>query len=130
MQPEKIIENAVLQFINLRPGWYAFKVQSTGLWDPTKKVYRKSNNRWHAKGVSDILAIYKGLFVALEIKTKTGRLSDNQKEFIKTIQDHEGVASVIRSIEDANTLLSQVEESVRREDNRAREALRGRALRL
>lgn len=116
MQPEKIIENSVLEYINKRPNWFAFKVQSTGIYDPIKKVYRKSRNMWHINGVSDILAIHKGHFVAIEIKTKTGRLTDNQRNFISKIEGHGGTACVVRTIEEADFILSQVQDLMRGTD--------------
>ncbi|HEA66245.1 hypothetical protein LCGC14_0778000 [marine sediment metagenome] len=39
----------------------------------------------HPKGISDILGIWKGRFLAIEVKTETGRVSDDQKEFLRHI---------------------------------------------
>ena len=50
-------------------GIFVWKNQSTGLFDPTRKVFRKSNNPHHISGVSDILGILKdGRFLAIEVK--------------------------------------------------------------
>ncbi len=53
-------------------------------------------------GSSDIIGITKhGRFLAVECKTETGRLTDHQKHFIKTVQLWGGVAGVARTPEEA-----------------------------
>ena len=47
-------------------------------------------------GIPDIIGCYKGKFVAIELKTDVGRLSDLQKVILKRIEDNGGVALVIR----------------------------------
>jgi hypothetical protein len=65
---EKMIENQILTFLRNK-GIFVWKNQSTGLFDPTRKVFRKSNNPHHISGVSDILGILKdGRFLAIEVK--------------------------------------------------------------
>ena len=44
-------------------------------------------------------------FVALEVKSTTGRLSPEQRAFIEVVQAAGGCAGVVRSVEDAQTLL-------------------------
>lgn len=99
--PEKYIENQILLYLHAIK-IMAWKNQSVGVYDPIKKIYRKSFNKFHIKGVSDILAILppSGRFVAIEVKTSIGRASPEQKEFIKQIMDKGGLAFVARSVED------------------------------
>jgi hypothetical protein len=44
-------------------------------------------------------------FVALEVKATNGRLSTEQRAFIEVVQAAGGCAGVVRSVEDAQTLL-------------------------
>ena len=44
-------------------------------------------------------------FVALEVKTATGRLSAEQRQFIDVVTAAGGCAGVVRSVEDAQALL-------------------------
>ena len=44
-------------------------------------------------------------FVALEVKTATGRVSAEQRAFINVVQAAGGCAGVVRSVEDAQALL-------------------------
>lgn len=59
-------------------------------------------------GSSDIIGITAdGRFLAIEVKTKTGRVSDEQQRFIDAVRRKGGVAGVARSVADALKLLSQ-----------------------
>ncbi len=101
---EKEIENLILDYLSYRPGYF-WKNQSVGIYDPTKRRFRKSNNRHHVRGVADILGVRSdGQFVAIEVKTKTGKLSENQKAYLQKIKEHGGLAFVARSIEDVKEM--------------------------
>ena len=52
------------------------------------------------KGVSDIIGIYKGKFLAIEVKTEKGRLSKHQEEFLDHVVWNGGIAIVARSVDD------------------------------
>jgi len=52
------------------------------------------------KGVADIIGIYNGKFLAIEVKTKKGKLSDHQRTFLQAVEDEGGIAIVARSVED------------------------------
>lgn len=105
---EKQLENQVLQALNMR-GVFCFKIQSTGLFDPTKKIFRKSMNQWHIKGVSDILGIYNGRMIAIELKRplknprtkeRLDRLaSPDQISFINRVNAEGGIGFVADSLD-------------------------------
>lgn len=49
-----------------------------------------------AAGVSDIIALYKGWYIAIEAKADaTKKPTELQKQFLKKVQDNRGVALVI-----------------------------------
>lgn len=52
------------------------------------------------RGVSDIIGLYKGRFIAIEIKTAGGRVTPEQDRFLEAVRRHGGVAFVARSIDD------------------------------
>lgn len=66
---EKEIENEILTWLNLQPNCFAFKINTMGVYDPNKKVFRKNKNRFIPIGCSDILGLYKSKFIAIEVKT-------------------------------------------------------------
>ena len=57
------------------------------------------------KGVPDLICCQNGRLIGIEVKTKTGRLSPEQVEFIKRINDAGGLAFVARDLDTViNTL--------------------------
>lgn len=60
------------------------------------------------RGASDLIGIYRGRFVALEVKRPHGgRLSEPQELFLRIIRDAGGIAACVRSVDEA-------EEAIRR----------------
>lgn len=96
---EKEIENAILDYLAFLPGCY-WKNNTVGVYDPIKKVHRKPGKH-HRNGVSDILGVDgSGRFIAIEVKTVKGRVSENQKLFLEDINKHGGLGFVARSVDD------------------------------
>lgn len=62
-----------------------------------------------AVGSCDLVGLQRdtGRFFGVEVKTKAGRVSTEQSQFIKTIKQRGGIAGVARSVEDALELLSR-----------------------
>ena len=52
-------------------------------------------------GGADLIGLYRGRFVAIEIKTPIGRQSREQKMFQALVEAHGGIYVVLRSVEDA-----------------------------
>jgi hypothetical protein len=113
---EKIIENQILTYLSNKK-IFVFKNQSTGIFDPKKRIFRKSNNPHHIKGVSDILGCLPyGRFLAIEVKKpyvskKTMQFkyrtqeeleklaSEDQINFVKRVNSSGGVAFFADSID-------------------------------
>ena len=59
------------------------------------------------RGMSDIMgALMDGRTLAIEVKSRTGRMRPGQEEFLASIRAAGGVAGVCRSVEDAVALLA------------------------
>lgn len=57
-------------------------------------------------GFSDLFGITdEGKFVAVEVKSESGRPTEQQQNFIQHIQDNGGLAGVARSVEDFKDIL-------------------------
>ena len=97
---EKDIERSILDWLNVIDGCFAIKINTIGVFDPTRKVYRKITNKHIHKGTSDILACYRGRFVAIEVKYRYSKPSANQKLFLKRIRENGGVSLWTNSLED------------------------------
>ena len=57
-------------------------------------------------GLSDIVVCYLGRLIGLEVKTKTGRQSQNQKKAEQEIKDAGGEYHIVRSIADVKRILT------------------------
>ena len=86
----------------------AFKIKSQGTFDPTTKRFRRPS-KYYKLGVADILGIYKGKPLAIEVKSEKGRLSIHQKIFLQQFQNHGGIAIIARSIEELEQKLEKYE---------------------
>lgn len=109
---EKDIENAVLYYLNYRPGVFAFKVNTMGVFDAKIGVYRKPS-KFVLPGTPDILACVNvdgvGIFVGFEVKAPNGRQSPPQKDFQNRLKDRaNGYYFVIKSIKDVEDAITLV----------------------
>lgn len=52
------------------------------------------------KGVPDLICCQNGRFIGIEVKTITGKISPEQLEFIRRINEAGGLAFVARSLDD------------------------------
>lgn len=60
-----------------------------------------------AVGSADLVGILNGRFVALEIKTPTGRASAEQKLWLALVRQRGGFAAVVRSIDEARRAIAR-----------------------
>lgn len=79
---EKEIESQILDWLNLQHKVFAFKINTVGIFDPVRKVFRKNKNRHVHLGTSDIVGTIGGRFFAIEVKTPL-----SYKRFIKNPND-------------------------------------------
>lgn len=106
---EKQLETQILDFLSYLPSGYFFKVNNTGLYDPTKKVFRKNMNKHIPLGVADILGCYKGVFVAMEVKLPSNKKRPQEQiDFINVINKGGGVAGFVTSISEAHSLIEEI----------------------
>ena len=59
-------------------------------------------------GGSDLIGWVDGRFLAIEVKTATGVVSHEQKDFIDLVRRHGGLAGVARSIQDAKDIINGI----------------------
>ena len=61
------IENGIIDYLRLRQV-FAWKAKTIGTWDNNKSIYRRTSKRY-MKGICDIIGIYKGKPLGVEVKT-------------------------------------------------------------
>ena len=65
------------------------------------------------KGVCDILGIWKGKMLAIEVKTNNGKVTEDQNRFIDRINREGGLAFVARSEDDVIDRLDEGKRFIR-----------------
>lgn len=63
-------------------------------------------------GLPDIICLYKGFFLGLELKQEKGKPTELQLRKIKTINENGGIGRIIKSVEEVECLLNDIDEGV------------------
>ena len=58
-------------------------------------------------GIADIIGIFRGKFLAIEVKRPGNKLSDKQKAFLENVEKEGGIAIVAYSVNDVVSRLSE-----------------------
>lgn len=104
---EKQIETQILTWLNYQPGIMAFKINTVGIYDAKRMIFRKILNPFIHKGTSDIIGLCNGTFFCIEVKTKKGLrdVTEEQLRFIHSVESRGGYGTVA-------TCLEQVEQFI------------------
>ena len=114
MTQEGGIQTAIIYYLE-STGWLTIRFNNVGMYDPTKKLYRKNVN---IQGISDIIALKGGTFLCVEVKkpsemTGVGKIESglkqpkskrdwrfwHQNEFIKNVRNHGGIGFFADSVD-------------------------------
>jgi Holliday junction resolvase len=104
MTPEGIVLRQVLDYLKARRV-LAIRINTGGVMRGGR--WTKSPNV--TKGVSDILGIYLGAPIAIEVKSAKGKLSLDQEKFLTSWKENGGKICVARSVKDVEFFLAQIE---------------------
>lgn len=108
---EKQIESCILRWLNAQWDCFAFKVNTVGIYDPVKKVFRKNMNPYILKGTSDIIGVCRGRFFAIEVKTpltiRTG-LSEEQIQFLERVKTRKGYGFAVCNLDQVSFLIEKI----------------------
>jgi hypothetical protein len=103
---EQRLKNAILEYILFHPRkGFAWSQYNGAVYDPVRKCFR-SHSKFQRKGVPDIIGVWCRRPLFIEVKTKVGRLSDDQKRFLEQASVHGAIAFVAREYEVAVNVLS------------------------
>jgi hypothetical protein len=121
--PELFIKRQILSYLGMHRDLMVIHHDSVGIYNEKRGRFLKRHQSnfgsvWYT-GVSDILVWSPDFgFWAVEVKSKVGRLSPNQKLFLTQVKLLGGMASVARSLEDVQTVLSVLRQrKVRRQSD-------------
>lgn len=79
MGPEKKFETKVKKYLKSKGAY----------------IVKHHGGYYSARGVPDLLVCYRGLFIALELKSEKGKLSELQRYNIREISKAGGIATVL-----------------------------------
>ena len=90
------LTNYCLTMLSLN-GFYVWRQNNVGVFDPTKKIYRANNTK---RGVPDILGFHKktGKFICVEIKAGNDKLNKYQEEFLESAKSATAYCFVVKKI--------------------------------
>ncbi len=103
---EKEIEAEIFAFLK-HLGILCWKNKSMGTYSAKRGTFLKNNNPNFRNGVSDILGVILGRPLAIEVKSKLGRPSEDQKVFLEEFGHAGGIGFIARSVEDVAVNLAK-----------------------
>ena len=110
---ESSIQAAILRFLRVcRAVAWAERFNTGAMKQETKDArtgkLKRRFVRFAFPGCSDILGQMKdGRFLAIEVKTSTGRATEEQEAFLQRVAEHGGVAILARSLGDVVERMTQ-----------------------
>lgn len=105
---ESVIKRHIVTYLKFR-GIFCWVQMNVGIYDASQGKYRALNQFGAIKGVADILGIYNGRPLAIEVKTTRGVVSEFQKDFLIRFQAAGGISFVARSVDDVVKKLELVD---------------------
>jgi len=100
---ESYIQSQILDYLKYR-GVFCWR-NNTGATTYQRKDGRKQFLRYGATGSPDIIGIFRGKFLGIEVKNKLGKVTNSQRLFLDRIKAEGGIALVARSTEDVERAL-------------------------
>lgn len=101
---EKDIKRQILQYMRAR-GALIFVHDNVGIYNHEKGVYQLRRGPERMLGVADLIGIYKGKFIAIEVKQPGRRLTSEQAVFLAQVKDQGGISFMATSVEDTQLQL-------------------------
>jgi len=92
---EQDIQKVITEWLEWN-GYLVIKINNTG-------IYKQATGQYippRQKGISDLVACKNGQFIAIEVKTEKGKLTEYQQLFLDQVKACGGIAIVARSVDD------------------------------
>ena len=102
---EKDTQKAILDYLNTI-GAVAIKIYNGGIFNPKNQRYFFPYQNQY--GVSDIIACYKGKFIAIEVKSPGRKPTDFQLEFLQRVKNCGGIGIWTDNIDEVINVLSSI----------------------
>ena len=96
---ESDIQALILIYVTSLPGSFGFRMNTGAVQDGDRFI------RYGLKGQPDIFLILKGRFIGIEVKARTGRQSEAQKQWQRNCERAGGLYILARSVDDVRDRL-------------------------
>lgn len=108
-QLEKALQNKIIEYLSHHSGTFVYECYNGGL--PlrafgNKIIWKRKNERNRPNGFPDLILFCRGETILIEVKTSDGRLSAYQKKTNERLAQCGIQVVVIRSLNDARTLMA------------------------
>jgi hypothetical protein len=100
---EAAIEKMVCEYFSYI-GIGVKKIPMLAHFNESKKRWERHQNPWIATGISDLILFWKSKIFFVEIKSKTGRQLESQKNFEAFLRHHKCNYFICRTLEDAQNI--------------------------
>jgi len=100
-ESEREIQNAICEYLEIKRRCF-FRVNNIPAFNRNAEggITMRRLPKYTPRGLPDIIVVAGGAFIALEVKSKIGKQSPEQKDFEKLVKSHGGKYFVVRSIDD------------------------------
>ena len=98
---ESDIQALILIYVTSLPGSFGFRMNTGAVQDSGRFI------RYGVPGQPDIFLILKGRFIGIEVKTRTGRQSEAQKQWQRNCERAGGLYILARSVHDVEVRLRE-----------------------
>lgn len=107
---EKQIETLILKWLNFQPGVMAFKVNTVGIYDTKRGIFRRIVNPFIHKGTSDIIGLCNGTFFCIEVKhpDRLKSVTEEQTRFIDQVKNRGGYGMVATSLQQVENFIYMI----------------------
>lgn len=105
-QSESVIKHHCVHYLLLCPEFFGWVETTTGIYDPTKGIFRKRTGLGMRVGVADIVGGWLARNIVCELKTKSGKLSSHQYDFLTECHERGWISAVLRSLDDCVELVA------------------------
>ena len=105
---EHQVQAAILRYLEVSPRVAWAERMNTGAIKIPAANGRDRFVRFGFPGCSDVIGMLKdGRLLAIEVKSKTGRVTDEQQKFLNLVAENKGVSLIARSVDDVMSVIEK-----------------------
>ena len=106
-KPANAIAEPVIEYLRAR-GAYVWRNISGGRYQGSASGQRRFV-AFGAPGISDVMAVYRGKFLAIEIKAGRDLMTDHQRKFAEGVQSAGGLFVECRALGDVVAMVARID---------------------